>query len=153
MPELRHTLNAETRHFSLEGISANGGHGYLMPQMSIQRTHRPIPISLYDDGTLYIGAIRLNTKEIMPNIRLCAITATAYEHGMIGVNFRLHDEKDGSASVYFKYNCEDSRQKPLYLLRDRYANPHHTLKHFSCLSVWQKVAATLLPRVCPRVTA
>lgn len=137
--------NANTRHFSLEDVSADGMRGYLVPKMGIRNTHRRIDVVLYGDGVLRIGTIQVNTRVIVSDIRMVRITATAVnergERGMIGVNIDLHTSGlSDRACVYFEYDYNVARQNPLYFVRDRGHAPIHKLKFFSQLSWGQRIA-------------
>lgn len=156
MPEREAMLysiaSSHPRCFALKDVSHDGMKGCLVPQMGIRNTHIPISITLYDDGVLRIGMIQINIALILPRLKSCGITATAWEGSMVGVNLDLRSvDKEHSARVYFEYDYNKPWQNPLYLVRDRGHAPLHLLKPFSQLS-WSRRLAKLLLRAYPRIT-
>ena len=144
--------NSDTRGFLLKDISPDGMTGYLAPKPSIHNTHQPIAVSQYDDGVLRIGTIQIDTKRIVYRVKSCAVTATAFNDGVVGVNIVLLSGY-ASASVYCEYAYDTQWQTPLYFVKEHGYTPCHKLKPFSRLSRWQKIAKVLsLGSAYPRAT-
>ena len=142
--------NTVSRGFLLDYISPDGRTGCLIPQKDICTTHHPIAVSLYEDGVLRIGRIRIDTRKIVSDLKACGITATAFEDDIVGVSISLNVGQ-GSVFAYFEYAQSRVRQEPPYIVRS--GAPLYWLKPFAGLHAGQKAAKILsFGRAYPRVT-